>query len=198
MRRLRVPLIVEGKYDKAVLSSVVEGTIIVTNGFGIFKDKKRLALIQKLAAEGPVALLTDSDRAGFLIRGHLAGAIPKASIIQLYTPEIYGKEKRKAHPSAEGKLGVEGMASDLLLKLLDDAGLLEDSVPAADPLRITKADLYRLGLSGRDDSAKKRSILLQELDLPQGLSANALPGILSRLMPLGELEALTARLFPEK
>ena len=110
-RRLTVPLIVEGKYDKATLCSLVEGEILITDGFRIYKNKELLALIRRLAEKGPVAILTDSDRAGFAIRGHLAGVIPPERLIQLYTPEIYGKERRKASPSAEGKLGVKMHAS---------------------------------------------------------------------------------------
>lgn len=193
MRKLKVPLIVEGKYDKAALASVVEGDILVTGGFRIFKDKEQLTLIRHLAEQGPVAILTDSDRAGFLIRGHLSGAVPPEHIIQLYTPEIVGKERRKAAPSAEGKLGVEGMTSEVLLSILDRAGLLEDSAAPADGA-ITKADLYRLGLSGGDGSAERRRALLQKLSLPVHLSANAMPGILSRLMTLEELEDLLSRL----
>lgn len=190
-RRLTVPLIVEGKYDKATLSSLVEGEIIVTDGFRIYKNREQLSLIRRLAQEGPVAILTDSDRAGFSIRGHLAGAIPPERLIQLYIPEIYGKERRKAAPSAEGKLGVEGMPAEVLLGLLQEAGLLEDSPAPADHA-ITKADLYRLGLSGGEGSAERRRALLRKLSLPQNISANAMPGILSRLISLEQLEALAA------
>lgn len=189
-RKLTVPLIVEGRYDKATLANLVEGEIIITNGFRIFRDTETLSLIRRLAEKGPVAILTDSDRAGFSIRGHLAGSIPPEHLIQLYTPEIYGKERRKVSPSAEGKLGVEGMPPDVLLGLLEQAGLLEDSAPAPDPNRITKADLYRLGLSGGEGSAGRRRALLARLSLPQGIGANALPGILSRLMTAEELEQL--------
>lgn len=189
-RKLTVPLIVEGRYDKAALSNLVEGDIIITNGFRIFRDSETLSLIRRLAEKSPIAILTDSDRAGFSIRGHLAGSIPSERLIQLYTPEIYGKERRKVSPSAEGKLGVEGMPPEILLSLLEQAGLLEGSVPAPDPHRITKADLYRLGLSGGEHSAKRRRALLCQLSLPQGISANALPGILSRLMTAEELEQL--------
>ena len=140
-RRLKYPLIVEGKYDKATLSNLVEGEILLTDGFHIYKNKEMLSLLRQLAQNGPVAVLTDSDRAGFSIRGHLAGAIPPERLIQVYIPEIYGKERRKTTPSAEGKLGVEGMPPEILLSILEQAGLLEDSeVPC--PAAITKADLY--------------------------------------------------------
>ena len=192
-RRLTVPLILEGKYDKATLCSLVEGEILITDGFRIYKNKELLALIRRLAEKGPVAILTDSDRAGFAIRGHLAGAIPPERLIQLYTPEIYGKERRKASPSAEGKLGVEGIPPEILLEILERAGLLEGGgAPRSDA--ITKADLYRLGLSGADGSAGRRRALCRALDLPQGLSANALPGVLSRLITIEELERLAATL----
>ena len=126
-RRLKYPLIVEGKYDKATLSNLVEGEILLTDGFHIYKNKEMLSLLRQLAQNGPVAVLTDSDRAGFSIRGHLAGAIPPERLIQVYIPEIYGKERRKTAPSAEGKLGVEGMPPEILLSILEQAGLLEDS-----------------------------------------------------------------------
>ena len=192
-RRLKYPLIVEGKYDKATLSSLVEGDIFLTGGFRIYKDKEMLALLRRLAEQGPVAILTDSDRAGFAIRGHLDGALPPERLIQVYTPEIYGKERRKAAPSAEGKLGVEGMPPETLLNILEQAGLLEGS-DTPRPAVITKADLYRLGLSGGAGSAEKRRALCRRLDLPQGLSANALPGVLSRLLTPEELETLAAEL----
>lgn len=188
-RRLTVPLIVEGKYDKATLCNLVEGEILITDGFRIYKNKELLALIRRLAEKGPVAILTDSDRAGFAIRGHLAGVIPPERLIQLYTPEIYGKERRKTSPSAEGKLGVEGIPPEILLEILERAGLLEGGdAPRSDA--ITKADLYRLGFCGGPGSAEKRRALCRRLDLPQGLSANALPGVLSRLLSLDELTRL--------
>ena len=183
----------EGKYYKATLSNLVEGEILLTDGFHIYKNKEMLSLLRQLAQNGPVAVLTDSDRAGFSIRGHLAGAIPPERLIQVYIPDIYGKERRKTAPSAEGKLGVEGMPPEIVLNILEQAGLLEDSeVPC--PAAITKADLYRLGLSGGPGSAEKRRALCRKLNLPQGLSANALPGVLARLVSPEELETLAAGL----
>lgn len=192
-RRLKYPLIVEGKYDKAALCNLVEGEILLTNGFHIYKDREMLALVRRLAEKSPVAVLTDSDRAGFSIRGHLAGVIPPERLIQIYTPEIYGKERRKSAPSAEGKLGVEGMPPETLLEILERAGVLDGS-DAPQGAAITKADLYRLGLSGGVGSAERRRALCRRLALPQGLSANALPGVLNRLITPEELERLAAEL----
>ena len=175
-RRLKYPLIVDGKYDKATLSNLVEGEILLTDGFHIYKNKEMLSLLRQLAQNGPVAVLTDSDRAGFSIRGHLAGAIPPERLIQVYIPEIYGKERRKTAPSAEGKLGVEGMPPEILLKALRNAGAeFEDgSAPSSAKTPITKQDLFVLGLSGGPESTKKRAALLSALSLPAHMSANAL------------------------
>lgn len=199
MERLRVkwPVIVEGRYDKAKLSSFLEGEIIETGGFRVFSDKKRLGLIRRLAEGGGVVILTDSDRAGFRIRGYLAGAIPPERVIHVYIPQILGKERRKARPSAEGTLGVEGMEVSLLREALARAGALAgEEPPPRDP--VTKGDLYALGLSGGEGSAELRRALLRRLDLPAGLGANALPGVLSRLMTREELERLTAELKKQK
>lgn len=195
MERLRVkyPIIVEGRYDKARLASLIEGDILQTDGFQVFSDKKKLALIRRLAAEEKVVILTDSDRAGFRIRGHIAGALPPEKVIHVYIPEILGKERRKTKPSAQGTLGVEGMEAEVLREALRKAGVLEGE---EQPPRkaITKGDLYRLGFSGGEGSAALREALRQRLNLPRGIGANALPGILTRLVTPEELEELAEEL----
>lgn len=175
MEKLKIPyaIVVEGKYDKIKLSNVCEARILTTDGFGIFKKDEKLALIRKLASELPVIVLTDSDGAGKLIRAHLSSAIPREKIIQLYIPQIAGKEKRKNAPSAEGTLGVEG---------IDDAVLYGILKPYEDAKRykrysenpITKADFYEDGLMGREDSSLKRDGLCSLLGLPRGMTSNAL------------------------
>ncbi len=175
MEKLKIPytIIVEGKYDKIKLSNICNARILTTDGFGIFKKNEKLTLIRKLSSELPIIVLTDSDGAGKLIRSHLSSAIPKEKIIQLYIPQIKGKERRKTAPSAEGTLGVEGIEDKLLYDLLS---------PYEDKERykrysenpITKADFYADGLMGRDDSAKKRDALCSLLGLPLGMTSNAL------------------------
>ena len=178
---LKIPLIVEGKYDKIKLESLVDALIIPTDGFRIFKDGKMRALIRRLAEQNPVAILTDSDKGGFLIRRHLSGILPPERIINVYIPDILGKEKRKRTYSKEGKLGVEGMAPDLLLKALEEAGLLrENQTGRGEP--ITKLDLFEAGLSGGADSRALREALAARLNLPARISAPALPALLSRLL----------------
>jgi len=191
--RLATPLIVEGKYDKIKLESIVDALIIPTDGFRIFKDTKMRGLIRRLAAQTGIAVLTDSDSAGFVIRRHLAGIVPPGKIIDLYIPDLAGKEKRKASYSKEGKLGVEGMDSRLLLETMEKAGLFEgNSTAAKEP--ITKADMYDAGLSGGSNSRALRTALINELGLPARLSAPALPAVLTRLLSREEFFALCERL----
>lgn len=199
--KIRQPIIVEGRYDKAKLSSLVEGTIISTEGFGIFRDREKLEMIRRLAQADGIIVLTDSDRAGFLIRGHIAGAVPPDRIIHVYIPEILGKEARKSKPSAQGTLGVEGIPSAILRRALEEAGVVVEQgeapsvQPGPDPgPGITKGDLYRLGLSGGAGSGELRRQLLARLGLPGRLSANAMPQVLSRLMTLEQLEAAVQEL----
>ena len=194
LRRLVIPypIIVEGKYDRLRLLSVCDATVLTTEGFGIFKKAEKLALFRRLSQQSPILILTDSDGAGKLIRSHLTSAIPPDRLIQLYIPQIPGKEKRKAQASAEGTLGVEGMERRLLWELLAP---FEDGERIArraeNPL--CKADLYRDGLSGGADSAACRDRLAQRLGLPVGMSANALLAALRILLTYEEYLALVER-----
>jgi ribonuclease M5 len=183
MLKIKEAIVVEGRYDKNTLSQLVDALIIETGGFQVFKNSGQLELLRRLAASQGLIILTDSDGAGFLIRNHLKGAIPPEQVKHAYIPDIQGKERRKRAPGKEGKLGVEGMRPEVLKEALRRAGatfLDEEAVPPR--TAITKADLYAAGLSGRPDSARRRAELLRRLNLPEHLSANALPEVLSRLM----------------
>jgi ribonuclease M5 len=157
----------------------------VTNGFSIFKDKAQLELIRKLAAAKGVIIITDSDGAGFKIRSFLGGALPKDSVKHVYIPDVFGKEHRKDAPSKEGKLGVEGISKEILLKSFERAGVIfnEQSEPTR---HITKVDLYEDGLTGGKNSHELRSNLLLKLDLPVRLSANALIDVLNAMISFEE------------
>lgn len=184
-------IVVEGKYDKIKLSSILDAVILVTNGFRIFRDPEKMALIQYYARTTGVIVLTDSDRAGFQIRNYLKGAVRDGKLYHVYIPDIYGKEHRKEKPSAEGKLGVEGIRKDVLLEAFAKAGVLTDEVPEkADP--ITRYDLYELGLSGGADSKARRKALQKRLGLPDLLSAASLLEVLSTMMTRQELQQLLA------
>ena len=165
MEKLKIdrPIIVEGRYDKITLSAVLDAHIIPTNGFSIFNDKEKLALIRRLAGERGVIVLTDADGAGKLIRAHISSALPKDRVIHLYTPAIEGKEKRKASPSKEGFLGVEGMEAERLRALF--LPFVDSGEPKQRGRAIEKRDLFADGLSGRENSAARREILTEKIDL---------------------------------
>lgn len=169
MLRVKEAIVVEGRYDKNTLSQLVDGVILETRGFGIFKDGERLALLRRLAAEQGLIVLTDSDGAGFVIRNYLKGAIDPALVKHAYIPDRYGKERRKRAPGREGKLGVEGMSPAVLEEALRRAGatLLDAPAPDAPPRRpITKADLFADGLSGGPGAAERRQSLLRRWICP--------------------------------
>lgn len=176
MIKLKQAVIVEGKYDKAKLSSLVDATIVTTDGFDVFRDREKLAYIRALAEKNGVIILTDSDAAGFRIRAHIAGAVDPEKITHVYIPDIFGKERRKAQPSAEGKLGVEGMPAGVLLDALRRAAWAVEGQDAPAPAKraapVTKADLVEWGLSGGPDSAGRRRRVLAALGLPARMNAN--------------------------
>ena len=190
-------IVVEGKYDKIKLSSMVDGVIICTGGFRVYKDKEMQAMLRALAKKQGLAVLTDSDTAGFKIRGFLRSICGKENTVDVYIPDLYGKEKRKDHPSKEGKLGVEGVPEEVLQKAFADAGIGAELVlQKKDP--ITKMDLFELGLSGRAESALRRKQLMKHLTLPEHLTTNALVTVLDALMSREELFLTCGELFEEE
>ena len=166
----------EGKYDKIQLKKVCDALIITTDGFRIFRDKDKREFLKALAQRQGLLILTDSDRAGFVIRSHLKSFIPSEYIKNIYIPDIKGKEKRKDKPSKEGLLGVEGIDEEILYDLLKKANVTKSEESFAP---ITKVDLYELGLSGKNDSSKLRQALISELSLPSRLTTNSLLEILN-------------------
>lgn len=196
MIKIDKAIIVEGKYDKIKLSSIVDAVIIVTNGFGIFKDTEKLELIRYYANTTGIIILTDSDSAGRKIRGYIKGALNGGDIINVYIPDIFGKEKRKNKPSAEGKLGVEGVNARILLEAFEKSGITA-SEHNCEP-DITKLTLYELGLSGGADSRILRERLQASLGLPRLMSAGALVEVLNTMMDSEELAGRIEMLKEEK
>ena len=190
MVKIKEAILVEGRYDKNTLSQIVDAPILATSGFGIFKDKKQMALLRKVAETRGLIVFTDSDGAGFVIRNHIKSAIPGKFLKHAYIPDIPGKEKRKAAPGKEGKLGVEGMPKELLLDALRRSGATIEGEDATQTRQITKQDMMALGLSGSPDAAEKRLMLLKKLNLPEHMSANALLQALNLLLSLEELEQM--------
>ena len=170
MLHITQAIIVEGIYDRQRVTEVCDAYCYITDGCKIFKDKEKREFIRLLAREKGLIVLTDSDRAGFLIRSHIKNITGDKNVRHAYIPEVFGKERRKAAPSAEGKLGVEGMEREALRKVLlpfaDGEGVRGEE--------ITKTDLFELGLSGGEGSKQRREALCRKLRLPTHLSANGL------------------------
>lgn len=183
MIRVREAIVVEGRYDRNTLRQFVDAPIFETSGFGVLNDREKLSLLRQAAERRGLIVLTDSDRAGFVIRNYLKGALPKGRVLQAYIPDVYGKEKRKTTPGREGKIGVEGMRPEVLLEALRKAGATIEGEDGPSPSgeAITKQDLFELGLSGGKDSAIRRAGLQKELKLPARLGANALLDALNLL-----------------
>ena len=198
MVKIREAIVVEGRYDRNTLSQIVDAPILETNGFGIFKDKKQMELLRRVAKTRGLIVFTDADGAGFVIRNHIKSAIEAKYLKHAYTPDILGKERRKAAPGREGKLGVEGMRPEIILEALRKAGAtIEGETGAQQPQGITKQDLMGLGLSGGPDSSTKRLALLKELKLPERMSANAMLGALNLLYDREELSRILRRMEQE-
>ncbi len=181
MLRLQQAVVVEGRYDKNALSQLIDAPIFETRGFGVMKDAELLAFLRRVAEKRGLIILTDSDGAGFVIRNYLKGALPRERVLHAYIPDVYGKERRKAHAGKEGKLGVEGMPPEVLLAALKNAGA-EPCADAAPQAPITKTDLFLAGLSGGRYSGEKRKALQAALGLPEHLGSNAFLDALNLLM----------------
>ncbi len=188
--RIREAIIVEGRYDKNALSQVVDAVILTTEGFGVFRDKEKLAYFRRLAEKRGMILLTDPDGAGFVIRNHLKGALPPEQVKQAYVPDVMGKERRKRKGGKEGKLGVEGMSPDVLLQALRNCGAtFEGEERMKQSAGITRADLMDKGLIG-PGSAAHRAELIRALQLPEHLTTTGLLDALNLLLSREEFDAL--------
>ena len=197
MVKIKEAIVVEGRYDKNTLSQIVDATILETKGFGLFKDKQQMALLRQIAQKRGLIVFTDSDGAGFVIRNHIKSAIQGKYLKHAYIPDIPGKERRKAAPGKEGKLGVEGMTPDIILDALRRAGATVEGETAQPARNITKQDFMALGLSGGPNSSALRLALLKKLDMPEHMSANAMLQALNLLYTPEELEAQVAALEKE-
>lgn len=182
MYKISEVIVVEGRYDKNTLSQLVDAVIIETSGFGIFNDKQKQALLRKMAEKRGLVVMTDSDGAGFVIRNFIKGAVDPKLVKHAYIPDIAGKEKRKSKASKEGLLGVEGMRPEIILESLKRAGATIDGEACGLSAKISKADLYAKGLTGKENSALLRKTLLKKLELPEKLSTDSMLQVLNALM----------------
>lgn len=188
MIKIKEAIVVEGRYDKNTLSQIVDAPILETSGFGIFKNKEQMALLRKVAEVRGLIVFTDSDGAGFVIRNHIKSVIPGKYLKHAYTPDIMGKERRKAAPGKEGKLGVEGMKRDVILECLHRAGATFEGEETEEAKQeITKSDLMDLGLYG-PGSNEKRALLIKKLGFPEKMSTNAFLQAVNLLYSVTELQ----------
>lgn len=193
------PVVVEGKYDKIKLSSIIDADILVTDGFGIFKDSEKIALIRKIAENGPLIILTDSDGGGKVIRNLFNSVLPASKLIHLYIPQIEGKEKRKEKRSKSGILGVEGISADTLREIFKPFS--SENGTAAKTGRkgdITKTDFFMLGLSGTENSSVTRKFLAEKIGLPSDISPNAFITAINILYSRQEFLDILKKLLPAK
>lgn len=207
--RIYVPIVVEGRYDKAKIGGIVEGAVFCTDGFGIFSQPEKRALLRRIGAEG-IIVLCDSDGAGSVIRGYLRSILPADRVYDLYTPQIAGKEKRKKQASKAGFLGVEGVDTEILCEVFrkflekhPQCGfVLSDSaadsaakpVPVEKPAPITKTDLYFWQLTGNDNAADRRNAFCRCAGLPQNMTPNAFLAALNILYTKEEAQAILQNL----
>ena len=192
--KIKLPIIVEGRYDKSAILGMFSATVVTTDGFGVFNSKQKQMLIRKIAGDG-IIILTDSDAGGKQIRSFISGILPPDKIYQVYVPRIAGKERRKAHASREGMLGVEGVGSEALHGALDRFVEGEGDVCRAE---ISASCLFSLGLTGADNAAEVRDAVCQKLDLPCGMNAKAFRAAVSIITDEGELSELACKISEEK
>ena len=182
MVKIREAIVVEGRYDKNTLSQIVDAPILETSGFGIFKNKEQMALLRRVAEKRGLIVFTDADGAGFVIRNHIKSAIPGKFLKHAYTPDIFGKERRKEKAGKEGKLGVEGLSEEIITEALTKAGVFHKECEKADSIPVTVNDLYEDSLTGHDNSAERKRKLLKALSLPSRMSNSQLLKLINTFM----------------
>lgn len=175
-------IVVEGRYDKNTLSQIIDATIIETSGFGVFNDREKQQLLRTLAQKRGLIIFTDPDGAGLVIRNFIKGCVDPKLVKNAYIPEIEGKERRKARSSREGKLGVEGMSEEVIMRALRQAGATIDGQNRQQGEKITIADMYAKGLTGAAGSAAKRTAFLKKAGLPHKMTAQSLLQVINALM----------------
>ena len=193
MISLEQAVIVEGKYDKIKLASIIDSVIIYTNGFSVFKDKEKCELIRFYAEKKGIIILTDSDTAGFKIRNYIKGIVNKGIIINVYIPDIFGKERRKLKSSKEGKLGVEGVSKEVILDAFKKAGVFF-TASEKKPDEITRLDFYQDGFSGGENSSNKRKLILRYLELPELLTTTSILEIINSMLTRDEYKKIVAEI----
>lgn len=196
MLKIKEAIVVEGTYDKIKLDQIVDATVITTDGFRIYKDRKKIDMIRRYAQTTGIIILTDSDRAGFQIRNYVKNLVGNKNVKHAYIEDVKGKEKRKSEPSKEGLLGVEGISDEQIIKALKNAGITEKKGPDNEN-PISKSDLFSDGFSGGAESRALREKLLKKLGLPAKISVNMLLDVLNDLYGYEQYKEMTAEIKKE-
>lgn len=194
-KKISLPIIVEGKYDKNTLSQIFDCTVLATGGFSVFNSKEKQALLRRICADGAI-VLTDSDGGGKQIRSFLNSILPKDKIHNLYIPKIEGKERRKSAPSKAGTLGVEGMSREVLERVLAPFALdckMEKETEKSAKM-ITKVDFFEHKLTGFPNSSERRRELCRLAQLPDDMTPNALLEALNLLYGYGGFLELVSKI----
>lgn len=195
MYKIKEAVIVEGNYDKAKLSGFLDGIIVTTHGFAVYKNEEFVRAMSELAEKTGIVILTDSDSAGMRIRNYIKQKIKAGVVKHAYIPDIKGKERRKRTASKEGFLGVEGMSEEVIINALYAAGCeIDEKTTVGKNSDITKSDMYALGISGGANSAQLRQKLAESINIPARISANMLLDVLNRLYTYDELVEIIQRI----
>lgn len=194
MIKLDKAVIVEGKYDKIKLSNFIDGVIIETDGFRIFSNNEKKALIRRLAKTNGIIIMTDSDAAGFRIRNYLRNIAADGEVINVYIPDVFGKEKRKTVPSKEGKLGVEGLSEEIIRNAMEKAGINHIVSPDCGRKIVTVTDLFEDGLTGSDNAKNRKYKLLAILGLPSRMSNSQLIKLINTFMSYEDYKKAVAEI----
>ena len=192
MLHIEEVIVVEGKYDKERLKNVTDAPIICTHGFELYRSKRIIDSIRKMAKNRGVIVLTDSDRAGFRIRNYIKQCLGnKVRVMHAYIPPVEGKEKRKEKPGADGLLGVEGIDEKVLSDILEKAA----TVSQGEPLEtVSKAEFFADGFSGKPDSTERRKRLAKKMSLPPNISANAMLELINKMYGADEYKKIVENL----
>lgn len=198
MIKLKEAIIVEGRYDRMRLAALFDTAIIETGGFRVFKDNERKSVIRALAKARGIVVFTDSDGAGFVIRNFLKGIIDNSLIKNAYVPDVKGKEKRKAQPSAQGLLGVEGMTDEIIVNAVLSSGA--QIIGECSDIKnggITKTDFYNYGLTGGERSSEMRGELLKHLGFPNYMTVNAFLSAVNLIYSKEDFEKVLDEVFDD-
>ncbi len=151
MNRIKETIVVEGRDDKSAVLAAVDANVICTHGYGISQDT--IDEISTAYNKCGIIIFTDPDHAGLKIREKLLSLFPDAKQAFL----------TKAQAQKDDDIGIENATTQNIV-----AALTAASASIGGINKYTMADMDRLGLVGKSDSAKKREELGAKLGIGFG------------------------------